>query len=86
MLLGKTLGTFRHEVNVRAFTQHLTGGANRIRDVLHASDSACAKRGAVHDEGIELNLTLSVKETAAARVKSLVIFHYDDSGLNRVKR
>ncbi len=44
------------------------------------------KRGAVHDEGIELHFAVAIEKAAAPGVESLVIFHDDDSFFDRIER
>ena len=86
MLLREAFRAFGNEVNVRTFAEYLARSSNRIGDVIHTTDAARAKRGAVHDEGIELDLAFAIEEAATASVKGLVIFHNDDSFLGSFER
>ncbi len=79
MLLSKALGAFCDKVHMRTLAQHLAGGADGIRNVFHAADSAGTKRVSVHDERIKLNLALAIQETATAGIKGFIVFHDDDS-------
>jgi hypothetical protein len=71
---------------VRAIAKNFAGGANRIPQALDATYSSAAKSGAIHDEGIELHLAVSIQETAAARIEGLVVLHYDHSFFDRIER
>src|SRR5262249_6668246 len=86
MLLGKSLCSFGDEIHMRAFTEHLTRGADGIGNVLDASHAAGAECGAIHDESIELDLAYAIKEAAAAGVESVVVFHDDHGFFRRVER
>ena len=44
------------------------------------------RRGAIHDQGVELDFAFAIEETSAAGVESLVIFHYDDRCFGGVER
>ena len=83
---GELLRAFGDEINVRAFAQNLAGGAHRIAQVLDASHAPGAKRGAVHDQGIELHFAVAVEEAAASGIESLVVFHDDDGFFDSVER
>jgi len=83
---SKPFRPFRDKIYMRTFTQNLARGANRIRKMLYAANAASAKRGSVHDEGVELYLALAIEKAAATRVEGLVIFHDDDSFFDRIER
>ncbi len=84
MLLSKAFGAFCNKVHMRTLAQYLAGCANRIRNVLDAADSAGTKRSSVHDQGIKLNLALAIQEAAATGIERFIVFHDDDSLLDRV--
>ncbi len=84
MLLSKALGAFSDKIHMRTLAQHLAGSTDGIRNVFHAADSAGTKRGSVHDEGIKLNLALAIQEATPAGINGLIVFHNDDSLLDRV--
>ena len=86
VLGGEVLRAFADEINVRAFAQNLARGAHRIAQALDAADAAGAERGAVHDEGVELDFAVAIEKAAASGVEGLVVFHDDDGFLDGVER
>lgn len=59
---------------------------NGIPDALDGSDSARLERGAVHDDGVELNATIPIEMRADSSVENNVIFEDSDCGFNSVER
>jgi len=82
VLGGEAFGAFGDEIDVRALFEHLAGDDDGVAHALDASDASGAKRGAAHHHGIELDLTVSVKEAAASGVEGIVVFHDDDGSLD----
>ncbi len=86
VLGGESFGAFGDEINVRTLAENFAGGAHGIAQALDASHAAGAERGAVHDEGVELDFAVAVEEAAASGVEGLVVFHDDDGFLDGVER
>jgi hypothetical protein len=78
MLGGKSFCPFSHEIYVRALAQDLASRSDGIGDAFHAPNAPGAKRGSIHDEGIELYFAFTVQEAAASGIEGLVVFHNDD--------
>src|SRR5947209_5059419 len=76
---GKLLRALSDEVDMRAFAQDLARSAHRVAQVLDASHTTGAKRGTIHDQGVELHAAIAVEEAAASGIEGLVVFHDDDS-------
>ena len=74
------------KINVRALAEYLAGGAHRIAQAFDAADASGAKRGAVHDESVELDFAVAIQKASAAGVEGLVVFHDDDGFLDGVER
>ena len=53
--------------------------------MLDTSDAAGAKRGAVHDESVELDSSVAIQKAAATGIEGLVILHDDDGLLDGVE-
>src|SRR5580704_9892153 len=86
MLCGKALSPLRHKIHMRAVAKNLAGSAHGIRDPLYATHASAAQRGAVHDEGIELDLALPIEKAAAPGVERLIILHDDNSFFDGIER
>ena len=86
MLGGEPLRAFGDEINVRTLAENLARGAHGIAQALDASHAAGAERGAVHDEGVELDFSVAIQKAAASGVEGLVVFHDDDGFLDGVER
>jgi hypothetical protein len=85
-VLGRELlRSFSNEVNMRTITENPAGGPHRVAQMLHAAHTSGAKRGAVHDQGIELYFALAIQKAASASVKSFVIFHDDNRFFNGIE-
>src|ERR1043166_10101560 len=50
VFLGKALGAFADEINVRAFVEHQAGSANGIANALHTAHATSAECGAIHQD------------------------------------
>src|SRR5580704_242318 len=86
-VLGREFfGALRHKIHMRTLTQNLPRRPHRIAQPFHASHTAGAQRGSIHDERVELHAPVAIQKAAPPGVKSLVIFHDDDGLLDRIKR
>jgi hypothetical protein len=86
-VLGRELlSSLGNEIDMRAVTQDFSSSPDGIRQALYTSDSPRAKSGPIHNQGIELDLSIAVQETAAAGVEGFVIFHDNDRFLDGIER
>ena len=81
---GEFFGSLADEVDVRALVEHQARGLDGIAQALDAGDSAGAKGGAVHEEGVELDAAVAGEEAAAPGVEGGVVFEYGDGGFDGV--
>src|SRR5581483_412928 len=79
MLQSKLFRAFRHEIYVWAFAEHFTRSPDRISNMFNTTDASSTKGCAVHDQRVELDLSLAIQETPAASVEGFIVFHDDDS-------
>ena len=85
MLGGEPLGAFTHEVDVRTLAENLARGAHGIAQALDTSHASGAERCAVHNEGVELNFSVSIQKAPSTGVEGLVVFHDDDRFLDGIE-
>src|SRR3954453_3860376 len=71
---------------MRAAAQNFPGRTHGIAQPLYTTHSSGAQCGAVHNERIELYLSVSIQKAAASGVKSFVVFHDNHGFLDRVER
>ena len=59
VLVGEIFGSCADEVDMRALVEDEAGGLDGVAEAFDAGYSAGAKRGAVHEEGVELDAALA---------------------------
>ena len=82
----KALGADADEVDVGALVEHKPGSLDGVRQMLHTGDAARAQVFSIHQQRIQLHTAIAGQVGAATSVEGLVIFHYDDCGLDRLHR
>src|ERR1043166_5407506 len=86
MLRREPFRALRDKVHMRAIAQNLPRCPNRVPQPFNTPDAAGTQGRAIHNERIELYFAVAVQKAATASVKGFVIFHDNDSFLNRVER
>src|SRR3989442_717419 len=84
-LTGEALGTGSGEQHVPAVLHHLARGGDRVLDAAHCGHPSGAQRRAVHDAGVELDLSVGVRCGAAAGVENARILQRCDRRGHRVE-
>jgi len=82
----KPFRALRHKVHVRTLAQDLARHTHRMTQMFYAADTPGGQGSAVHDQGIELHLAITIQKAAASGVEGLIIFQDDDRLLDRVER
>jgi hypothetical protein len=65
---------------------HLDGEIDGVAHILQACDAAGAQRGALHDAGVQLDITVGVQAGAYAGVEKWLVLHVADGGDRRGQR
>src|SRR5258708_4404182 len=71
---------------MRALVEDEARGLDWIAEALDASDPASAERGAIHEQGVELDVAVAGEKAASAGVEGLIVFENSDSGFDGFDR
>src|SRR5436309_2731296 len=85
VLTGKALGAGPGEQHVPAALHHLARGGDRVLDAAHGGHPSGAQRRSVHDAGVELDLSVAVRRSAAAGIENARILQRCDGRGHRVE-
>src|SRR4249920_3024298 len=78
VLGGEPFRTFADEIDVRTLAENLARGAHGIAQALDTSHASGTERCAIHNEGVELDFSVSIQKAPSTGVEGLVVFHDDD--------
>ena len=81
---GKFFRACGDEHHVIGMFEDAAGEANGIVNVFDGGDGAGFEGGAVHEDGVELDMAVAIEVRAEAGVKCGVVFEDDDGGFDRV--
>ena len=56
---GKVFGAFSHQIDMRAFVQHLARGPDRVTNTLHATHATGAQGSAIHHQRVKLHMAVA---------------------------
>jgi len=83
---GEFFRTSADQHHVLAFFVHPPGQTNRIGDAFDGSHGAGFERGAIHQNGIELNLAIAIQMRADACIERGIILEENNGRFDGVNR
>ena len=86
MFDGELFSARAHEHHVFAFFHDLSGQADGIANPLDRGDRAGLQGGAIHNDGIELDVALAVQVRTHTRVEDRVFFQDNDRCFDGIDR
>jgi hypothetical protein len=82
---SEAFGAFGNQHHVRAILKDLAGNLNGVFDALQGGGSAGAKRGAVHHDGVALDMAVEIEVRAVTGIEDGIVFEDDDRGFYGIK-